>query len=344
MGTNRQLLCIRSTKDCRYVPLLITAGLYTVGCLRVKEIVVTERMDRSVLGENIRDASCRYACLLYASYKVGPPPPDVTIRWDSRVYEGGRTLDAVRRFNTFLLAEQNRIELQDAKVNQDILSGGIPELPGYRSVLYERPAQQVTGDVRLIQFVRPGHVVIAVGDVSEKGTGAALRGVELMTLLKTCASQNMTPAQVCTSVDSKIRWDDGAKYATLFYAELELSTGVLTFCNAGQQSFPLLLHSRDHIEKLDCNARPIGLLTDSIYSQATVTMERGDRLLIHTDGVIELHNSEGEEFGIKRLEEIVRDSMGMAASGLKDAIMVAIDEFNQQSFEDDITLLIIDRL
>jgi sigma-B regulation protein RsbU (phosphoserine phosphatase) len=83
-----------------------------------------------------------------------------------------------------------------------------------------------------------------------------------------------------------------------------------------------------------------GVFPEERYAQSDVQLQRGDALVLFTDGVTEVRNDDGEEFGEERLEQLLM-SRKFSAAELREQVMSAITEFGGGNFEDDVTLLVL---
>jgi sigma-B regulation protein RsbU (phosphoserine phosphatase) len=134
------------------------------------------------------------------------------------------------------------------------------------------------------------------------------------------------------------------RFVTLFYAELDPVTGVLSFINAGHNP-PLIVHAGGTVENLSSGGIPLGIRPDATYREGRTQLQSGDVLVIYSDGVSEAPNAEGEEFGTARLQEVVARNMDASAAGIRDRIEAALTKFAQGTpASDDITLVIAKRM
>ena len=133
------------------------------------------------------------------------------------------------------------------------------------------------------------------------------------------------------------------RFVTLFYAELDPSTGSLSFINAGHNP-PLIAHDAGTTEQLGSGGVPLGILPDYDYREGRTQLRPGDVLVAYSDGVTEQTNPKGEEFGTARLQEVILQNLDASAAGIRDKIEAALTAFAQGTpAVDDITLLIVKR-
>jgi sigma-B regulation protein RsbU (phosphoserine phosphatase) len=116
----------------------------------------------------------------------------------------------------------------------------------------------------------------------------------------------------------------------------------LTWVRAGHD--PAILYSPDsgHFEELKGDGLPLGVDGDLLYKDYTITFKPGQILVLTTDGVWEAHNGAGEMFGKKRLQEVISQTFGFQAEGIRLAILKSVSTFQgDASQEDDITLVVL---
>jgi serine phosphatase RsbU (regulator of sigma subunit) len=130
-----------------------------------------------------------------------------------------------------------------------------------------------------------------------------------------------------------------ASYATLFFADYEDSGRRLRYVNCGHCP-PILLRSNDTVERLTATATVLGLFDNWKCSVDEVTLTPGDTLVVYSDGVTEAATAEGEEFGDRRLVEILRAQRHLPVSTLLKTIVATVQEFSAGEQADDITLVI----
>lgn len=220
-----------------------------------------------------------------------------------------------------------------------------PKVDGFDMTGVSFPCREIGGDYYdFIQSRRDSQLVIALGDVSGKGTGAALLMSSLHAAVR---AQSLTPASIREIMGEINRYlfenTPSNKFVTLFYGKLDPKTGLLTYCNGGHNP-PMLIRRNGDVLKLDIGGLPIGLMPLSAYSEGQVEFMPGDVLAIYSDGISESVNEANEEFGEARLLECIQKNMDRSAPGIRDRIDEALSKFvgNTPAF-DDMTLMIVKR-
>jgi serine phosphatase RsbU (regulator of sigma subunit)/pSer/pThr/pTyr-binding forkhead associated (FHA) protein len=257
---------------------------------------------------------------------------------------------AIRVENTRLLEErleqqQYERELQLAReIQQRFQPTAPPVVPGFELQGISFPSYQIGGDYYDFIPCHDGRLVIALGDVSGKGTSAAL----LMSSLHAAVHAQVASCRPITETVSAVNRyladnTPANRFVTLFYAEMDPLTGALSFINAGHNP-PIIAHESGTLEHLAAGGLPLGIIPDFDYREGRTQLRAGDVLVAYSDGVTESQNPQGEEFGTVRLQEVIAQNLGRSAAAIRDKIEAALSAFAQGTpAGDDITLLIVKR-
>jgi serine phosphatase RsbU (regulator of sigma subunit) len=219
-----------------------------------------------------------------------------------------------------------------------------PPIPGYDLIGMSFPCFEVGGDYYDFIEKRDGRFVIALGDVSGKGTGAALLMSSLHAAVRAQTTTRLSASEVVSEINNYI-YDNTPtnRYVTLFYSELDARSHHLIYINAGHNP-PLLARASGEVTRLDVGGFPVGITPDGEYREGWVQFEPGDVLVIYSDGVTESVNEQEEEFGEPLLIEVVQKHRGRTAAGLRDRIDEALTRFvGKAKTVDDLTLVIVKR-
>ncbi len=161
------------------------------------------------------------------------------------------------------------------------------------------PASQVSGD--FYDFIlHDDKLYFCIGDVSTQGLGAALAMLITRTAYRTTVNRHEQLSVIMNEMNqSLVAINEQHMYATFFAGLLDLSTGRLTYCNAGHLH-PYLL-SDGEAEQIDISANvPLGI-TDWDFETQEMQLKHGSTLFLYTDGIIEALNQQQGAFGEKRL-------------------------------------------
>jgi len=216
-----------------------------------------------------------------------------------------------------------------------------PVIPGLEAAARFLPARELGGDLYdFLTYARDRHV-LAVGDVSGKGAPAALYGAMVSGILRSFAPQKLSPPEMLRQLNRTLleRKVEG-HFITLLYGLWEIKTRTLRLSNAGMP-LPILLR-RDHSRQIRVEGIPLGLLENVNYQETPVSLESGDLLAFFSDGLLEAVNPEGEEFGVTRLLELLRQHASRRVAEILDAIVEEVARFEAGRLRrDDQTILLI---
>jgi serine phosphatase RsbU (regulator of sigma subunit) len=258
---------------------------------------------------------------------------------------------AIRVENARLTEEQmerERLEREQqvaSEIQQRFLPASAPIVAGYELQGISFPCYEVGGDYYDFIHREDGKLVVALGDVSGKGTAAALLMSCLHAAIHAQADIHNSLAKTIGAVNRYLVESIPAnRFVTLFYAELDPKNGALAFLNAGHNP-PLIVHQGGTMEQLAAGGLPLGIMPNADFREGRTQLHYGDVLVIYSDGVSEATNPAGEEFGPTRLYEVVARNLDASAGGIRDRIESALTKFCQGTpAADDITLVICKRL
>jgi serine phosphatase RsbU (regulator of sigma subunit) len=257
---------------------------------------------------------------------------------------------AIRVENARLMEEDLERERFERELNlareiqQRFQPSGAPNVAGYEMQGISFPCYEIGGDY--YDFIeRPdGRMVIALGDVSGKGTSAALLMSSLHAAMHAQIPAHKTLGDTISAVNRYLAETIPMnRFITLFCAELDPDTGTLSFLNAGHNP-PLIAHAGGSMEQLAAGGVPLGIMPDALYREGRAQLQPGDALVIYSDGVSETQNAAGEEYGPVRLYNTVARYLESTAAGIRDKIEADLTKFAQGTpASDDITLVIVKR-
>ena len=253
--------------------------------------------------------------------------------------------------------EQGRMEreLQMAvSVQTGLLPETVPQLPGWDFAAHWQPAREVSGD--FYDFIRldsANHMLfqneppygIVIADVTDKGMPAALFMAFTRSIIRANLYQGASPAEGLTQANRLICEESSrGLFVTLFYGQLNPSTGDIRYINAGHNPPLYYRAATQTLERLMPTGIPIGIDEDFRYQQARVNLEPGDFILCYTDGVTEAINAAAQEFGIERLEQVAQAHQQASARQLLAAVEQAVLDFTGPGKQfDDTTIVVIRR-
>lgn len=203
---------------------------------------------------------------------------------------------------------------------------------------------EIGGDYYDFIALQDNKMMIALGDVSGKGTAAALLMSSLHAAIHAQVTARTSLHQMVKSVNQYLADNTPTnRFVTLFIAELDPQTGILNYINAGHNP-PIMGRADGRVEQLESGGFPLGILPTAEYEVGKVHLYSGDSLVIYSDGVNEANNLAGDEFGMERLTAVISKNIKSSAAGMRDKVESALSSFTQTApANDDITLVIVKR-
>ncbi len=239
-----------------------------------------------------------------------------------------------------LISLQQELEIA-ANMQLSILPQRFPDLPMLDLAAYMHPAKEVGGDFYDVFEVRDGVLGMVVADVSGKGIPAAFFMLISRTMLRTVAVAGEGPAKTLFRLNNQLSAEnEQMMFVTVFYAEIALATGVVTYCSGGH-NLPVVVRAGGRVETVERTAG-IALATfpDIPFGEKVLTLAHGDTLFLYTDGVTEAFAANGDMFGETRLTAVFAETPPVSADAALQRVMATLSAFTvgaEQS--DDITAM-----
>src|SRR5687768_10779406 len=205
------------------------------------------------------------------------------------------------------------------------------------------PARELGGDLHDFLAPEPNTLVVAVGDVSGKGAPAALYGafaaelVRSRTLRRRYTPDRFSVAGVLQAMNTILHERQLEEYyCTLCYAFFDFKERLLTMSNSG---LPYPIHcAGDSCGQIELPGVPLGSFPGVTYDEVTIPLRGDDVFVFCTDGIFEAADDSGQEFGGRRLCDVVRENRGRSAREIVDAIFTAVTSFQRAGpHADDMT-------
>ncbi len=240
--------------------------------------------------------------------------------------------------------DEARME-RDLNAARRIQGALLPRLPGKEFGLDIAArvvsSRELSGDI--YDFIRygPQDLGVALGDVSGKGSAAALYGAVAVGTLRSLGSQKPRPANMLRAINGFLgeRLIEG-RFMTLCFATWHRRHRRLRIANAGQEQ-PLLYHQGD-CAKIPLAGFPLGIFEEVTYDERSLILNPGDIVVFYSDGVGDAQNANGEFFGYTGLAKLIVAHHALSADAIADRILEEIDRFSGgQHPTDDRTLVIL---
>lgn len=241
--------------------------------------------------------------------------------------------------------ERHRLELeQAAAIQQRSLPDGPPDVPGYALDGRSLPCYGVGGDYYDYLWMADGRLLLVVADVAGKGLPAALLAMSLQANVHALAAATHDLATLMTRLNhALVQRCPSNRFVTCFACALDISTGVLEYCNGGHNPALVLRHSGGQ-EQLGAGGPPLGLLTAAEYEVDRTTLVRGDQLLLYTDGITEAEREPADFYEEERLTAVLREHAADGPTGVINAVLQSVAEWTSGGPpSDDRTLVALRR-
>ncbi len=206
------------------------------------------------------------------------------------------------------------------------------------------PAREVGGDFYDFFLIDDDHLCMVMADVSGKGVPAALFMMASKIILQSCAMLGGSPAEILTKTNEALCSNNQEKmFVTVWLGILEISTGKLTAANAGHE-YPALKQADGVFELIkDKHGFVIGGMEGMKYREYELTLEKGTKLFLYTDGVPEATDTERKMFGTERMLSALNASPEAAPEQLLKNVHQAVDSFVKDAEQfDDLTMLCLE--
>jgi sigma-B regulation protein RsbU (phosphoserine phosphatase) len=240
-------------------------------------------------------------------------------------------------------AERRAVREQaDAQAMQRaLLPSCLPRIAGCELAARWTPASAFGGDCYDVIRLSETRLAISVADVCGKGLPAALLMSSLQASMRAFASQDATPVRLVANVNGALVRNEGLRrFVTCFYAVYDTDTRELTFVNAGHNP-PLVVSADGSVGRLSTGGMVLGVFEAAGFEQERVRLERGDRIVLFTDGIVEAENPAGDDFGDSRLTDVVVRRRDANAAALIDGIFGQVTRFTAGPLQDDATVVVL---
>ena len=233
-------------------------------------------------------------------------------------------------------------ELEEARNLQFSLLPDVPlKLDGLEFTARCRPAAAVGGDFLDYFPLSDQRVGVYIGDVVGKGLSAAMYAALTVGTLRGIHKTGCPPMTVLSTLNRRLRTRPvPGRYSAVQYAAYDPGTRELLCANAG---LPRPIHvSAAGCTEIGQGGLPSGLFYEALYEQWSVRLNPGDAMLFLTDGLIEAHDADREEFGVPRVMEVCSHNLHSSAEDLLDRLFEAVLRFTHDEVQqDDLTAALL---
>jgi len=254
------------------------------------------------------------------------------------------SLNAIRNALTYRLEhEWIAADMEETRlIQRSLFPRSFPRFPGYEFAARVAMAEVVGGDFFDFIPIDDESLGIATGDVSGHGLPAALLVRDVVTGLRMGVEKDMKITPIIRKLNDVIhRSTFSTKFVSLFYGELELN-GNLMFVNAGHIP-PFLLLDRG-TSRLEVGGSILGPLPEARFKRGFAHLDKGGVFVAVSDGIMERANTRDDQFGEKRIGEVIEACRNEPATEILDTLFDASRNFGAGRWEDDATVVVVRRL
>jgi serine phosphatase RsbU (regulator of sigma subunit) len=320
---------------------------------RVSEIAdagIRERLSR--LGIEIV-VPLRSGESLHGALLLGPRASGVALSEEDRDFLRSLAAQAAAAFDHIRLSrewiEKQKIEKEMAlarEIQRALLPDGAPSIEGWDLAGINIPCLAVGGDYFDYLERGEGKHWLVIADVSGKGTGPAILMASIQAALRALGGLGAISLQDLAERLNAIvyRSTELNRYVTAFFSCLDCSTGEMEYVNAGH-CYPILMRRTGAVERLVEGGPVIGLFPELHVTTGRTTIEKGDLLVMYTDGLSETRSPEGEEFEDERILEALGGMIGRPSQEIVARLVAGVRVFAADAgLSDDLTLMVAQRL
>jgi phosphoserine phosphatase RsbU/P len=256
-------------------------------------------------------------------------------------WNNNRLLDTLRRN-----IQQGRSKIRDLEeaheTQERLLPSEMPKIPGVAIESFWLPAKNIGGDYFDAILLDPDTLAFCIADVAGKGLPAAIVMSNIQAAVRAYAPGTRSPAGICKQLNRMIFENtQTTRFVSLFYGIFDVRSRTVLYTNAGHIP-PVLVRKDGTHDTLTEGGMVLGPFSDSLYHQASVTLNSGDHLVLLTDGITEAANSDGKEFSEDgRIISLLTENRGLTSGRLRDTLLDAVTSFSAQELQDDATLMIL---
>jgi serine phosphatase RsbU (regulator of sigma subunit) len=227
----------------------------------------------------------------------------------------------------------------------------LPEIDGYAFGAKCRMARQVGGDYYDVLRLADGRWLVIVADVAGKGLPAGLTMTAFRTATRLLSPLHATPRSLLGALQQYlVENHQSGPFVTACCVALNPQNHEVEICSAGHTPAILRPAHGDDLRRVNPKGRPLGLPIDAAQSFAdrleseVIALEPGDRLLLFTDGLTDARSSDGDSFGLERLEACLRETVSHKPPDFVSEVIQRVDRFSDGADPvDDLTLVVFER-
>jgi serine phosphatase RsbU (regulator of sigma subunit) len=245
------------------------------------------------------------------------------------------------------LEERKKMEQELAlaqETQESLLPRNLPLFDNFRIHAFNNPTRYVGGDFYDFLQMSSGELMGVLADVSGKGMAAALLSSMVLGALGTEFRSGTAPQEILNRVNQLLCEKSlPYQYVTLFLFLLN-PAGDGQFISAGHNTAYVFRAATGKIEALSPDAYFLGMFDFASYQARALRLDKGDTLVVYSDGLTDAENPKGDMFGEKRLLEIIRQEAPSGSHAVEQKLLKSIEDFTQGILQtDDITFVVVEK-
>ncbi|URA11183.1 SpoIIE family protein phosphatase [Thermospira aquatica] len=243
---------------------------------------------------------------------------------------------------------QMMLELEMAQRVQEHLIPSVEMLPQREEMDFGvsyMAMENVGGDLYDCMLLRENLYALLIADVSGHGVPAALISSMAKALFQSRAHEDKTPGQFLKELNTELLRliGDLDHYITAYYGILNIETGDFLFANGGHHPVLLLSSEKNEVRKLDAKGFLIGMMEEVVFETDQTKLQPGDKLVFFTDGIVEAHNAQKEQYGYERFQKCLVEHQKLPPKDLVGKVWEDVQAFCEGVAQsDDMTLFIVE--
>jgi phosphoserine phosphatase RsbU/P len=253
-----------------------------------------------------------------------------------------------------VIADERRlVSLNDemraaTRIQEAILPSRPPSRKNVQIAVRYAPMSAVAGDLYDFPASQPNCITVLLADVTGHGVPAAIVASMIKAAVSTQCGNNDEPASIIAGLNAVLCNETREQYATAVYLCLDAVNNTGRYSTAAHPPPLLWRRGKQVLEVLGTTGLLLGVRPSETYTESTFSFERGDRLVLYTDGLQEAENAKGESFGDVALPALIREKQHLGAEQFVDLLLKEAIGWSCAGTparqKDDITILIIDIL
>jgi serine phosphatase RsbU (regulator of sigma subunit) len=259
----------------------------------------------------------------------------------------GYVTAALRESELQAQVERMNHDLEIAQsIQEGLLPAYSPRVENFEIAGWNQPADQTGGDYFDWQELQDGRIAVSLGDATGHGIGPSLVSSSCRAYARASVLASNDHDGLLNRLNKLLADDLSAnRFVTFAVMFLDPQTGEVDIHSAGHGPIIIYRRETDAIENIDAHGIPLGMIAHIGYAEGTKKqLNPGDMLIVVTDGFYEWEDPSGEQFGLNRLEDVIRESRDKSAEELIAALRESVIKFCKGTKQqDDLTAVVVRR-